>query len=261
MINNFFFLRKLLLFWTKKKKTTLFSNLLPLQIKNSPSYLNNKKKVFTYNMSFKISNKWKKYFKNWATLDLTSNKTVFKNTKHCKLSFFKIGLETELLVNLNKYYYKWINLITLVKSIFFFDLKFKLFTNKFLKKETLFLNWETLNQNFQIFKKTQPHYLYKNYNYGGKVINVFKQEISKNVNGVFITDLVEQKKILYYARISGFFTVVLTPSIYNPWLYSYPVLQFSNSFSIQKLFLQHLFLIKKEVLQEQLLDWKWVWKL
>ena len=190
-----------------------------------------------------------KFITEWIKLELRSFSQDFKLLNIPGIGSLKKGSGKFSFQNLGNYVKKWENLTTLLTLIFFYNLSLALFTNKFLKKESVFLNWELTRQNFQFFKKSQPNYFLQNSFYGSKNLNLFKQVLAKSLNAIVITDPSSQKKTLYYARVSGLFTVALVSANYDPWLFSYPVLIISNSFFVQKCFLRMIFLIKKSSLK------------
>ena len=167
---------------------------------------------------------------------------IFKTSKFSKIQIWRLGSTFGGLTNLNQYFFKWLNLISLLKNIWFYNLRFGLFTNKFLKKEELFLNWEFLNQNLSFFKRTQSSLFNENPAYGVKSLKVFKELVRGKINGVIITDTNFRKRTLYYLKTTGVFTITLSSNVQNPWFYSYPILVVSNSYLTQRMILKHFFL-------------------
>ena len=145
-----------------------------------------------------------------------------------------------------KQLFKWKNLLELLKLIFFYNLKFNIFGNKFFQEELSFLNWELADTTFHMFKKNQMNFFLSDWHYGSKSLNIFKKLINSQVSGILVLDVNYHKRTLYYARIIGLFSIVLSVSNSNNWLFSHQYQIFLNSFFMQKYFLRILFLLKKE---------------
>lgn len=247
-------------------------------------FFKNNKQILNINNNFKQINKYLNFnvnhkFNKFDELEFTDNKVI----KKFHFSVKKINLEYKLfnlfflfnysLFNSNFkfhynfkifYIYNYSNKIVLLDStkflsrwkeaydflfnIFFYNFNPIIFSTSFFKNETLALNWNYNNFDINLWRYYFPFFIFKLTNYNKKTDFFFDKLALLDINFYLITDCIYHFKNLHYIKKKNFYSIGLIDANLDPWLVSYPIISFFESFLTQLFFFKFLIFIEKRTI-------------
>lgn len=200
----------------------------PLSVTLKPIYMH------LFNSQWKTTNSLKVHY--------SFNNLYYFNSK-TSIGFF----------NLNKLENVVLNFFTFLKNIFFFNVKYSIFTNSFLKYEAFSMNSKNLPFIKFLFKYSNPFIYFISNKATIKTDFFFQYILKNNVRVTFIIDIFYHKKTIHYISKHKF--ISLGPVPISSSLYTLNVsLPLINNSSLSNLtFLKLLLLENKRVLMDKFL--------
>lgn len=283
----FFFFFKFFKFYVKFFK---FSNFFSLFHKNNIIY----KKYLNKNLKFKIDLNIT-YFNNFNKLndfnevnffEFSANKFFLKKTiNFLKLRifnifflfnyslfnhFFKYNGSTKLfylqnitknviIIDSLKFLCKWKDAYDFIFNIFYYNFNPLILGNFIFKNEILALNWNYNNFDINFWKYYFSFIIFKINSYNRQTGFFFDKLAFFGVNFFFVTDCSYHFKNLYYLKKKKYFSIGLINATLDPWLVSYPILSFFESFVTQSFFFKLLIFIQKQVFYFKYFYYKTLW--
>ncbi len=153
--------------------------------------------------------------------------------------------------NLNKMLNVWKNLFILINNIFFFNIKYTIFSNIYFKKEVLYLN-HSKNLIFKNFWRYTTSYLF--FFNSKKTLReelYFKYLLLKNYKISFIIDLYYHKSTMYFINKYKFLSIGPVPVSSNIYLLNIAFPVPSNLMQSNYFFIKTVFHIKKKSMKKK----------
>ena len=169
---------------------------------------------------------------------------------HFNIKMFSVyNYENKLIIfDSSKFLIRWKESYDLIFNIFFYNFTPLILSPNFFKNETLALNWNYNIFDINLWKYYFPFFVFKLNNYNKKTDFFFDKISNFDVNFFFITDCIYHFKNLHYLKKKNLYSVGLVNVILDPWLVSYPIITFFESFLTQIFFFKFLIFIQKHVL-------------
>ena len=89
--------------------------------------------------------------------------------------------------------------------------------------------------------------------HGAYIHKALNNMLATDPDFLLISDLKNHEKVLTYLRKRNIYIIGLLPSNYNPWVVSYPIPTFSDSYLVQYYFLRWILSLQSETLQNSYL--------
>ena len=193
-------------------------------------------------------------FTQWINLNQISPSSLRKPYNPKQLSYLLQAPHSLAYVNVKSTLAMWVNLLHLLKHLFFYESKGLFLANPLLLKESTFLNWESLNCTWPFFKKFLPLFFSVNKSFNFKSLNVFNTSLNDRADFIFITDNNYHKvNALLFQKLNSFL-ITLHGEYETPWGNSFNLVNTSKSLLTQYFFLKCCFWLKKTALQEKILS-------
>nr|QCU82637.1 ribosomal protein S2 [Pseudourostyla cristata] len=205
-------------------ETPIFININKTNVKNN-SLLYFFKKFFNFFFSFSTH-----FF----------NKNYVFNSNYKLLYTYQIN--KHIYVNANKHFIYWMNAFLFIYNIFYYNINFLMFSSKIFKKETLSFNWINYNFSIDMWLKTFLFFTLKTNKFDIKTNFFYKNLKQYRIGTLIISDCLYHFKNLHYFNKYKFFLIGLVTTRINPWLVSYPIPIFINSYFSQFFFFRILFI-------------------
>ena len=187
------------------------------------------------------SSDYSQVFTQWINLNQISRSSLRKPFSPRQLSYLLQAPDSLAYVNVKGALATWVNLLHLLKHLFFYESKGVFLTNPTLLKESMFLNWETLGCTWSLFKKFSPFFFSANKSFNFKSLNVFRTSFDNKVEFIFITDNSYHKvNALLFQKLNSFL-ITLHGEYENPWGSSFSLVNTSKSLLTQYFFLKCCF--------------------
>lgn len=258
-ISNFFYL-----YFNIKKKNFVLKNFFDKSFK----YKVETTSVISFNLNQKknslnkINNLPLTYFKLF-NLFFLFNYSIF-NTKFRHNFRFNFLMVKEfkkkiILININKFFSRWIDSYNLFYNIFFYNFMPLTFGSSLMKNEVLAINWYYSKFDINLWNYYFPFFIFKLNNYNKKSEYFFEKLYYTNINFFFIIDTIFHYKNLYYFKRYNYYTIGLVDSSLNPNLVSYPILNFFSSYNTQIFFFRLIIFIQKLVYLKKFCYFKNLW--
>ena len=172
-------------------------------------------------------------------LEYSQSSFTFYYTPHFKYKLlFNIAVYDSLLkIDLNWFLKKWVSSLLLFSNFTYFNIKSYSLGNKLLTTEVLALNYKTLLTKIFFINKIFSTWFIGNVKWH-EMVWMMLTRIKKNYfSNVFIWDLKQHNKNLFYLKRLHYFVVGLTPLHTDPWDVHYFIPVFSASLLIQYYFI------------------------
>lgn len=262
------------------KYNLIFKNISTLQIKNS-SHIN---KYLNYKINQKINyneipvlheNKTLhkfiftkknlkheyKFFNIYFLFNYSLFNSNFKIHPNFKLFYVNNSSNKIILVDSTKFVLRWKESYDLIFNIFFYNFNPMIFSTNFFKKETLSLNWNYNTFDINLWKYYFPFFIFKLNNYNRKTDFFFDKLNDMQINFFFISDCMYHFKNLHYMKKKNMYTVGLLNINLDPWIISYPLISFFDSFLTQLFFFKILIFIERKSLLMKYIFFKNTWQI
>jgi len=276
-----FFKKKVNLFFTKHY---FFTNNIDL-IKKLDNKFNNFKINYNLNISYNLKDNLKD---NW---DSISNEKITKTTPYLQKNekikyllfnifflfsysmfnskfkknhlygfFHVINKKNKLIIfNLNKFILRWKNAYDLLLNVFYYNFKYLILSTPLFKKQTLSLNWNYSTWTVDLWKFYSPFFIFQPTRYSKKIDFFFKKLKAINIKFFITTDSVYHYKNLFYLKSNDCYTIGLINLNDNPWLVSYPIISFYDSYLIQLFFFKLITYIRRQSLFLKYIYYRKIW--
>ncbi len=179
-------------------------------------------------------------FNLFIQFSTNTNGIFFKPHANFQMFFITFTLRNSPLININKFFAKWIDFYNLLLNIFFSKMSLFIFSNKNFKNEVLSFNWSFNLIEYRLFKHSSQYFFMKGFKPGSAVSVVFKRFLNSGLNIAFILDVKQHEKTLDFCKTIHLYTVGLVPYSMNPWFFSYAIPVYSNDVFIQYFFIKFL---------------------
>ena len=194
-----------------------------------------------YNKSFTLS-KNNLYFFVKLTNSVINKKL---NIHHSYSSYYYQTSANINVININKLFSLWKNIINFLVNLFYFNLKYLVFSNSYFKYEVLSLNWKATNNLTHIWKYTDIFFFFINSKMTLINILYFKNFLLNNFKCVFVIDLYYHKNTLHFLNKFKFITIGPVPLFSNLYSFYISVPTVSNSIFSNLFFLRLVLKLKK----------------
>jgi len=200
-----------------------------------------------------------KFFNLIFLFNLSMFNTIFKFNHNFKFFYLYENSKQLFIIDSKKFINRWKDSYDLFFNIFFFNYNPLIFSTKFFKNETLSMNW---NYNFfeiNLWNYFFPFFVFKLNKYNHKSNFFFEKLNFLNINFFLITDCTYHFKNIHYMRKNNHYTIGLVNVNLNPWIVSYPIISFFDSFITQSFFFKFLITINKLVMYSKFTNFKNLW--
>ena len=155
---------------------------------------------------------------------------------------------------------RWRDAFNLFYTLFFYKESATVFSSTVFVEETTLLNKTGLNLSSNLFRHLQPTLFLNGPAYGLESLLAFTKLKSSSFDISVITDIKIHEKTCFFLRLLNSYTIALTPTNYNPWLFSYPIPTAVDSFLTQYFFFKWLFMIRALSLQDAFVKTRSYWE-
>ena len=228
---NLFLIRNV--FFRKEKFSSSYRMFFKLGLTNSDFKTSKKNFVFSKNnLQFFIK--------------LTSSVINKKLSIHHSYNsyFYKSSVNIGI-ININKIFSLWKNIIEFLKNIFYFNLKYLTFSNSYFKYETLSLNWGISRNLTHLWKYTNVFFFFISSKMTLSSEFYFKNLLSKGFRSAFVIDLYYHKNTLHFLNKFKFVTIGPVPLFSNLYTFYISLPVVSNSVFSNLFFLRLILKLKK----------------
>ena len=203
----------------------------------TPTLLNNPTRL----VKQKNVPEYSQVFMQWINLNQAPSGSLRKPYNPRQLNYLLQTPRSLGYANIKSTLAAWVNLLHLLKHLFFYESKGLFLSNPTLLKESTFLNWEALRCTWPFFKKFLPFFFSANRSFNFKSLNVFRASFDNNTDFVFIADNSYHKvNALLFQKLNSFL-ITLHGEYENPWGSSFSLINTSKSLLTQYFFLKCCF--------------------
>lgn len=172
----------------------------------------------------------------------------FSANGNFKLFYIKDFTDKIVVLDVPTFFKRWKDSYSLLFNIFWYELNLTIFGSPFFKIETLSLNWHSNAFDINFWKYFHPFFIFKSNEYG-KVVDFFFEKLNQHNKGFFIiSDCFYHFKNAHYLKKKNYYTIGLVDVRTDPWLVTYPIVSFFESFVTQLFFLKLLVFIHRQAL-------------
>ena len=182
---------------------------------------------------------WRLFLQTWSIMRPKGNihYAIERDFRLFFLSLNKKSMNSSL-VNPRGYYNRWVNSYNFIFNLFFVESYVQLMGSRFFIEEALVFNWQYSYKNYRLYKFVQPFIMFSDIAHGEFIHDVVARLLYQNLDFLIVLDLKSHDKLLKYLKRYHVFMLGLTPINYSPWVVSYPIPAFSDSYLIQYYFLR-----------------------
>ena len=155
--------------------------------------------------------------------------------------------------NLTSALHRWQLGLNLIYQLFFYESRGMFFLHPTLTKESLFLNWESLNCSLLFFKQFTQLFWKLNTSLNFKSSDVFKNNLSLGAEFAIIGDQQYHKANQALLEQSGIYLIHLQSQDKNLRTSNFTLLNLNNSLLTQYFFVKCCFWLKKTALNKKIL--------
>jgi len=209
--------------------------------------IENNTKPVKFNVTKINSNSVFKFFNLIFLFNLSMFNTIFRFNHNFKLFYLYETSKQLIIIDSKKFINRWKDAYDLIFNIFLYNYNPLVFSTKFFKNETLAINWNYNFFDINLWNYFFPFFVFKLNKYTHKSSFFFEKLNHLNVNFFLITDCTYHFKNIHYMRKNNYYTIGLVNVNLNPWIVSYPIVSFFDSFITQSFFFKFLITINKLV--------------
>jgi hypothetical protein len=158
---------------------------------------------------------------------------------NCHHSFYVPSVEkthASYFLNPQFFFARWKQGVQLLTNVFFLTSNYIMFGTEFFKKETLAFGWFNNYHNVDLWKFVSPYLIFKTPTINHTTNSFFFKLKKFCIDCTLIYDSYYHFKTLYYLNKYNFFTVGLSHSRMNPWIFSYSFFALTDSILTQTAF-------------------------
>lgn len=170
----------------------------------------------------------------------------FKSHFNFKFFYLYTNSNKIIIIDSTKFLFRWKESYDLLFNIFFYNFNPLVFSSTFFKNETLALNWNYNIFEINLWKFYFPFFIFKLNSYNKKTDFFFDKLFSLNINFFIITDCLYHYKNLHYIKKKKYYSIGLININLDPWLVTYPIISFFESFLTQLFFFKLLIFIERK---------------
>lgn len=164
-----------------------------------------------------------------------------------KLFYVKDVKNQVMIFDISKIFLRWNDAYNLLFNIFYYNLNPVVMGSPFFKNEILALNWTYSSFDFNLWRYYFPFFFFKLNKYNRKTSFFFERLSNLDINFFIVTDCHYHYKNLHYIKKKHYYSVGLIDVNTSPWLVSYPIMAFFESFLSQSFFFKLLLFIERQV--------------
>lgn len=183
----------------------------------------------------------------------------FNTHFHYNFFYIRNNKNKVIIFNFNKIFLRWNDTYNLLFNIFYYNLNPLLLGSPLFKKEILSLNWQYSNFDINLWRYYFPFFIFKTNKYSPKTDFFFDRISSLGINFFLITDCHFHYKNLSYLKKKNLYTIGLIDVNTQPWIVTYPILTFFESYLTQSFFFKFLLFIDRQVLHLKFNTFKINW--
>ena len=200
-----------------------------------------------------------KLFNLFFLFNFSMFNSYFKSHHNFNLYYVYSFSNKILLIDPVKFLFRWRESYDLLFNIFYYNFNPLIFSSNLFKNETLALNWNYNIFDINIWRYYFPFFIFKLSKFNKKTDFFFDKIYSRGVNFFIITDCHFHYKNLHYLNKKKLYSIGLINVNLDPWLVSYPIITFFESYLTQMFFFKLLIFIEKKVLFEKYFFFKNIW--
>lgn len=221
--------------------------------------IENSNKPIKFNLNKIKTNSVFKFFNLIFLFNLSMFNTIFRFNHNFKLFYLYETSKQLIIIDSKKFINRWKDSYDLIYNIFFYNYNPLIFSTKFFKNETLAINWNYNFFDINLWNYFFPFFVFKLNKYTHKSSFFFDKLNQLGVNFFLITDCTYHFKNIHYMRKNNYYTIGLVNVNLNPWIVSYPIISFFDSFITQSFFFKFLITTNKLVNYTKFNFFKKIW--
>lgn len=203
---------------------------------------------FTINSCFIKKNKTLdlKLFTLFFSFNYSLHNRQLKSNHSFKLFYVKDRLGSVTVVDSAQFLMRWKDAYDFLYNIFLYKLNPVILGSPIFKDETLALNWNYEHFDINLWRYYFPFFIFKTNTYSNRV-NFFINKLTQHgVNFYLITDCNYHYKNMHYINKKRLYSIGLINANISPWLVTYPIISFFDSYSTQSFFFKLIIYIERE---------------
>lgn len=227
--------------------------------------IDNKIKRFDFNPFFKdvlfdTNQKFQtKLFNLFFLLNYSLNSSQFKINAEFKLFSAFDKKNGVAILQVKPFLLRWTDAHNLFCSIFFYNLGTALFGTTLFKNETLALNWHLNEFDINLWRYYFPFFVFKTNSYNKKIKFFLNRLEEYNVNFYIISDCTYHFKNIHFLNKHKFYSIGLVNANMSPWIVSYPIISFFDSYITQLFFFKILIFAERQIMSHRFNLLKNIW--
>jgi hypothetical protein len=156
------------------------------------------------------------------------------------LFYMRVVKKSLVIFDTENFFARWRDGFNLIFHIFYYKFVPVVFSSPYFKNETLALNWHYTSFDINLWRYYFPFLVFKPNTYNHKITYYFNKLASLGTDFYLISDAAYHFKHIYYMSKCKLYSVGLISANMNPWLLSYPIIGFFDSYVTQFFFLKLL---------------------
>jgi len=141
---------------------------------------------------------------------------------------------------------RWKDAYSLLFNTFWYEINMATLGSPVFKDEILAINWSLNYFNIDLWRYHSPFFIFKTNNYSKLTDFFFDKFYSHNKNFFVITDCFYHFKNLHYLKKKNYYSLGLVDAKIDPWMVTYPIISFFESYVTQLFFFKLLIFIQKQ---------------
>lgn len=203
-------------------------------------------KVEKFNITTDKNNKIRKIkiyeqiFALFVLFSYSLSNEQFKPHPFSKLFLVQSYKKDLFIVDTKPFFSRWKDSFNLIFNIFYYKLNPIIFSSPYFKNEVLGLNWNYSQFDINLWRYYFPFLIFKINKYNPKILYYFHKLANSRVDFFIISDCSYHYKTTYYIKKKKLYSIGLVSISINPWLVTYPIIGFFDSYVTQFFFFKLL---------------------
>jgi hypothetical protein len=178
-----------------------------------------------------------KIFALFSLFNFSMSNKQFNSHPNSKLFYVKNFKKDLILIDIKKFFSRWKDSFDLIFHIFYYKAVPVVFSSPYFKNETLALNWNYTQFDINLWRYYFPFLTFKPNKYNSQVLYYFNKLATSNVDFFIVSDCAYHHKTTYYIRKKKLYSIGLVSINLDPWIVTYPIIGFFDSYVSQFFFL------------------------
>jgi len=202
---------------------------------------------------------YQKIFTLFTLFNFSLSHNQFRANPSSKLFYIKYMKKDLVILDTKKFFIRWKDTFDLIFSVFYYKFNPIVFGSPYFKNEILALNWNYNHFDINLWRYYFPFLIFKPNKYNAKVSYYFDKLTAADVDFFIISDCAYHYKMTYYIRKKKLYSIGLVSLNAEPWVVTYPIIGFFDSYVTQFFFFKLLISEEKKARFAYYLHFRKTW--